>query len=462
VRESLMATALVLAILVGAAAGAAESELVILPPLGLYGARGELPDPASLETVTRAIAEVCAEAGCATPGWSDPGSGLAPAPKPLPSDLIALKERASAALRDVDYQAAIRLHRQLVEALEQRLVEAGDVGLLVEAHLGLAQLYLSRRETMLVRASLERVARLRPGLSLDLRRHPPKLVERFEEVKARVAAEPKAQLSLTPKPAGAVVFVDGISMGKAPAELPVAQGQHLIWIGAPGHQPVLRAVEVDPGSRVVVDPTLSEREEHVLRGRLRRALESGAGRGEAISLAHALRAQLGAEAVVVTALAPIDGGLALIAALADEPSTTVVGRLDPALQGLGPLLDNALRHLRAERARGEGGLEQMQGSGAPSELAGLRLDFDAHLLGVKPVVVASTASGDRSPVVTTTPPPPDEEGGLLSSAWFWIGTGAVVVAVAGGVAGGLAYLLQPEAEVIEEPDRTTLDVEVVP
>ncbi len=68
---------------------------------------------------------------------------------------------------------------------------------------------------------------------------------------------------------------------------------------------------------------------------------------------------------------------------------------------------------------------------------------------------AITAAAVTTGVTPTAVPPgnePPPEPGLLASPWFWVGSGALVLAAA--AAGGVTwYLMQPKTQVVQDPDR---------
>ncbi len=436
-----------------AAAGGTHTGVLIVPPV-LLPSTAEPLSAAAVDDIAAALTAGIASGIASGGATAVPLFFATPTPttRPLPPDLVALQTRAQAALDDLDTKQAVTLLRQLVTTLEGRVVELGEVGPLVDARLALGGAYLAAGEPLLARAVLDAAARLRPALDLDLRRYSPIVVEAFDASKGRVAREPPATVELAVSPDGADVVIDGVPQGASPGAVRLPQGEHLVWIGAPGHVAVSRVLVVEPGSRIrVTDPLV---EEPCFTAARALAAARDAGRDEELRRARALATCLGHAAVVVSAIVPLPGatgsgpgGAALLAARVDA---------DSARAGMVSLPPNAATGASAAALAAFGGalatgpgdvLEPVRVADAPDGQALLRPDWTTHLTGVgaRPVVQA--------------PAGPVEEPGLLASPWLWIGAGGVAAALAGGVVA--VVLLQP-AEVTTGPPHTRVLVEVVP
>lgn len=359
----------------------------------------------------------------------------APSPEPpLPADLAALQKTAETAFDDADFPAATAAGRKLVAALEGRLVEVGGVTALLEARLSLANAYLASDEPILARAELDVVARMRPALSVDLRRWPPNLVEAVDAAKARAAAEPAAELSLKVEPAGAVVFVDGLRVGTSPGNVQLRRGTHLVWTGAPAHKADVRVISLEAGSRTVHDVALvAEPLDASLRA-LRAELFVGGRKNSALAAAQALRKELGASGVLVTALASGPDAPVLLAALVDD---------NGARAGAASLSTDAQAAALVALlvAAPPAAPPEVRLTDAAKEV--FALDFGAHLLGAVPAAAEQ-----------------DDGGSLFASPIFWGAVGGTVLLTASAVAA--VVLLQPEPVVEQGPAQTRVLVEAVP
>lgn len=448
---------------IGAPVLAAGNEVLLLPPLALVDAAGRTADATALGQLNRHLEQARAAAGIGSLAWEEPADSIRPPSAALPDDLAALQKRADAAQRQVEYRSAVKLQRELVDALERRLEQVGDVEPLIAAHLALANLYLGVNERMLARNSLDRVARLRPALEVDMRRYPPALAEALAEAKQRVQAEPRCEIQIETLPAGAAVFIDGVPQGQTPTSAQVGQGLHVIWIGAAGHAPVQRALQLSPGGRIRVDEKLVEATDHALLRQLRQELETSGRRAEAHSIAGALVSEKKVPGLIMSALVPVVGGWAIVLARNHSGGGAFVISVDAAFDDGMPLLKRALQDLAFTPALPES--QQLRGPNAPDALSALSPQFGKLVFGVAPRTSRSITATSVAPgVVATSVPPANEpsgEPGLLASPWFWAGTGALVLAA--GAAGGVTwYLLQPKTTVVQDPDQLRIGFEVVP
>lgn len=453
----------VCAVVVGAPVLAASNDVLLLPPLALVDAAGHAADATALGQLNRHLEQARIAAGIGALAWEEPADSMRPTAPVLPDDLAALQKKADAALRQVEYRNAVKLQRELVDALEKRLEQVGDVETLINAHLALANLYLGVNERMLARNSLDRVARLRPALEVDLRRYPPALAEALSEAKQRMQSEPRCEIQLETTPAGASVYVDGIPQGQTPTTAQVGQGLHAIWIGVAGYAPVRRALQLAPGGRTRVEEKLVESSDHALLRQLRQELETSGRRAEAISIAGALTGEKKVRGLILSALVPVVGGWAIVLARNHGDGGAFVVSVDAAFDDSAALLKRALQELAFSPTLPA--LQQLRGAQAPDAVASMQPQFGKLVFGVAARATKSlTATSVTPTVVTTSVPPANEptgEPGLLASPWFWAGTGAVLLA--GAVAGGVTwYLLLPKTTVVQDPDQLHIGFEVVP
>ncbi|MBN2361472.1 MAG: PEGA domain-containing protein, partial [Deltaproteobacteria bacterium] len=366
---------------------AADDDILLLPPLALANASGHAADSTALGQLERHLEQARGAAGIGALAWEQPSDTVRPTPGGLPDELAELQKRADASLRQVEYRNAVKLQRKLVDTLERQLEQIGDVEPVIAAHLALANLYLGVNEQMLARNSLDRVARLRPGLEIDLRRYPPAVAEALADAKLRVQAEPRCEIQLVTTPPGAIVYIDGIPQGQTPTTAQVGQGLHLVWLGAAGHAPVQRALQLSPGGRLRVEEQLLELPAHALQRQLRQELETSGRRVEAISLASALAGEKKARGLILSALVPVVGGWAIVLARSHDRGGAFVISVDAAFDDAAAPLKRALQDLAFSPNLPEA--QQLRASQAPDALALLHPRFEKLMFGVPPGGVRS-------------------------------------------------------------------------
>ncbi len=161
--------------------------------------------------------------------------------------------RASEAVREawrryvaIELEEALLGIREAVVVLESHARSLEDFDLLAEALLvrGMAEMALGRDEP--ARESLLAAARLRPDRELDEGRYPPPVRERYETLRAELRAEPASSLTVTARPGGAHLILDGKPQGTAPDTLYATSGRHQLRVEAPGCAPRTLTVTFDP------------------------------------------------------------------------------------------------------------------------------------------------------------------------------------------------------------------------
>ena len=135
----------------------------------------------------------------------------------------------------IEFDDALATIRDAVVLLESEAQTRAEFDLLAEALLvrGMAELGLGRDDA--ARESLLAAARLRPERELDEGRYPPQVRERYEALRAELRAEPASSLTVTTRPGGARLFLDGEPRGTAPDTLYATSGRHQLRVEAPGH-----------------------------------------------------------------------------------------------------------------------------------------------------------------------------------------------------------------------------------
>ncbi len=162
--------------------------------------------------------------------------------------------------------------------------------------------------------------------------------------------------------------------------------------------------------------------------------------------------------MVVCGVLPIDGGVVVLLASAQEDPRVVAVSLDPVLTGAPTELATALAELDAPPAAFSGGVSRRRGPAAPEPSVKLDPSRTMFGLGAQPTAAAVGVAPTRAPAAVVA----EEEGGF---PWLAVGAGAGVV-ILGAAAATVAavYFLQPapEAEKIQDPDRLTLSIGVAP
>lgn len=364
---------------------------------------------------------------------------LPPPPATLSAPIVALKERAEAAAREAEYGEAVRLYGELVDAIEQSLGEIGSITPLLEARLELARLFQGTGEPRLMSDELLRVARAAPTLELDLRRFPPPLVEGLAAAQARLDEEAQAAINLAISPAGTQVFVDGVSRCEAPCELALPAGPHLLWLTRPGHQPVMRALQLAAGSRVIVEAALDPTPLHAVSSALVEEMQGNARTESGRLLAQGVLRENGARAVLLAGVLPLDGGYVISVRRFGENEGLVYGLLDTELTELESLCTSLVE---ASLSGASGPLERASLPGVTGSPPSA-FDPDQSLFGFEGREEQRNAEAEGPP-------------------WMWVSIGgAALVATLGASAVGAWALLAP-AEQRQAPDTVRIDIEVAP
>jgi tetratricopeptide (TPR) repeat protein len=185
----------------------------------------------------------------------------APDPTPARDDALTAEARERAARAD-EHIKKLRF-RPAVEELEKVIALLGrqhpyiDLGLLIDAHLDLAVAHMRLGQDSEAEDLLAEVARLDPERTLDAERFPPVFIRIFDNVARRVKAAPRATLRVEPSIEGALVFLDGREVGRAPVEIPgVIRGRHYLRIQPPEGKPWADVIQVAAGASVRIAPDI--------------------------------------------------------------------------------------------------------------------------------------------------------------------------------------------------------------
>jgi hypothetical protein len=341
--------------------------------------------------------------------------------------------------------------------LRRHLRWLDDPDPLIVVLMGLAESLATAGQRQEARAAYQEVLVLSPGYEPDPGQVPGKFRSLFNEVREKAAQDLAGSLSVTCKPSGANVLLDGLTIGSTPVvKGGVPAGLHALNVQKEGFRTLRTSVEVTSGESTVVSEKLPPLLVPELIRRTRQALAGGGNESRPEVLARDLARIAGVPAVV----------LSQVAQGAEEKKVLVVAVLLAAVDQ--PYLYAA----RLEAGRGEEVgktlawqiSDALDGSGpVPGPPADLGLVFEKKLLGEpgprKPLAAAIGKVPDE-PVVVPIPPPippprPDDVSDtgyvpIWGKWWFWAGAGAVVAAAVGTT---LALTLGGKTTTIHEPDR---------
>jgi PEGA domain-containing protein len=241
---------------------------------------------------------------------------------------------------------------------------------------GLASLGLG--DAAAARAAFARAVAIDPDARLDAGLFPPAAAIAFAEARSAALSAPRAEAVVRTEPAGAIVTVDGATLGPSPATALLLPTDHLVRADLPGYRP--KVVCVDPlGMGAVV--TLEALSGDEARAHASAWLEAGGGARDASTL-RAIAKALGADAAILLA--------------------------ENAAQG-----------------RPEATLYRLP-TGSESRLG----DRDEGAGEVVERVLHPPPPPRQAP---TQPPAPSDDRGLFGRWWFWTAAGAVALGAAAAV-----------------------------
>jgi len=342
--------------------------------------------------------------------------------------------------------------------LRKHLQWLDDPDPLIVVLMGLAESLAAGGQREEAQAAYREVLVVSPGYEPDPGQVPSKFRSLFDQVREQTAQELAGSLSVTCRPSGAKVELDGLTVGDTPVvKGGVPAGLHALRVHKDGFKTLRTAVEVTAGESTVVSDELAPLVVPELIRRIRRAL-AGSGEEQPEVLARDMIKIAGLPAVV----------LSQVTRTADDKKVLVVAVVSAASKDTyryGARLE-AGREAEVGKTLAWQVSDAVDGSTPPPSPPGdLGLVFERRLLG-EPVAIKIVKVKDPPIVVPIPPsmpapepaPEPDDYTPVWGKWWFWAGAGAVV---AGAVVTVLALTLGGDQETIHESDRIHVLVERV-
>lgn len=333
----------------------------------------------------------------------------------------ALVEKARQKYFDLDFKGAFAGAEAAISHYRNSPELLGDGSAYLTAHLlaGISQLEL--KNTALANAHFKQALIIKPDLSLSESDYSPTAIAALERARESLrATTERASLAVSSSPPFSALFIDGKSIGETPITSgDLLPGLHFVRVEHEGHTPATAWVELGAG-RTPLTLELTASPTEALRAQVASAVAAGKNE-ELVSIARQLAEALNADAVVVLGAQKANDRVLVSAARVGRDGrvvrsyTSVSSSLIDAPVAIDRLAKSVLED-RTDRPRG---LAEVGAAGA--------LDFDKHLLGLRPP--------ERKVIVEAPAPPPPPPTPLYKKPWIY----AVGLAVIGG--GAAAYLL---------------------
>ena len=345
--------------------------------------------------------------------------------------------------------------------LRKHLQWLDDPDPLIVVLMGLTESLAAGGHKQEARAAYHEVLVLSPGYEPDPGQVPSKFRSLFDVVREKTARDLAGWLSVTCRPSGASVELDGLTVGATPVvKSGVPAGLHALRVHKDGFRTLRIAVEVTAGEPTVVSEKLPPLVVPGLIRRTRRALVGSVKEQPPRVLVRDLARIAEVDAVVLSQVTRAGEEkevlvVAVVLATSDRPyrygARLEAGREEVVGKTLAWQISDAL----------DGSISP------PDPPTDLGLAFDKKFLGEpapeKPAaatIVKIPDAPEISPIPPPIPPPEPDDGyvPIWGKWWFWAGAGAVVAAAVGTT---LALTLGGSTETIHEPDQIRVLVERV-
>ena len=215
------------------------------PPPLLSGPAAEGPSAGWL----RWMAEAEGRRGVVAPSRLDALRGVV--------ELLEVARQRAAALDEGGALAALGRARQRLEALAD---VPGSARWLAEVELTLATVAHQAGRSELVEQALGRLASLAPGRTPLPGEAPPELLPVAARLRGEAARRAPGLLVVRSEPPGAELLVDDEPVGRAPTEVRLSAGVHLLRLQAPGMRAWGTVVRIEAGRRSELDVRLAPTE----------------------------------------------------------------------------------------------------------------------------------------------------------------------------------------------------------
>jgi hypothetical protein len=172
-------------------------------------------------------------------------------------------EAARTSYTAMEFDAALTAARQAVVALEERATSRADFARLADAWLlrGMAELALGDRNKAM--AAFRQAVIILPARELQEGQYPPPVRALYAEVRSTIQNEEPASLTVTPTPAHARLFLDGVEVGVGPTTLRGTAGRHQLRLEALGSSTRRLMVELEAtgAAPIAIEMPRAEQEE---------------------------------------------------------------------------------------------------------------------------------------------------------------------------------------------------------
>src|SRR5690606_12435487 len=139
------------------------------------------------------------------------------------------------ALDKLQFGRAEKAFTLAAQTYEAAAAVLDDVTPVIEAYVGLAEVYARQGDEEQAKRALASVSRLDPEFELDKAKYPPLFINTHQAVRATVMKEDKATVIVDATGAGAVVLVDGREVGEAPVKvMGLPPGPHFVRVAKDG------------------------------------------------------------------------------------------------------------------------------------------------------------------------------------------------------------------------------------